>query len=211
MEISQSALAVVTLYSIAVGFFLGAVYDVFRILRIALEIHTEPSAVENPRNGKKEPREEQKSPDAAKKIKKALLRILRAGNGAIIFIEDIVFFTICAAVITIFIFNINDGQIRWFALAGSGAGFAVYYFTVGKIVMFCAKKIIAFIKAVILFILRITVFPVIKLISALFRLLKKIAAGIYRKIHLAIHKIKTKKIKENALREAENLFGKISA
>lgn len=86
----------------------------------------------------------------------------------IIFIEDIIFAIISAIFIAIMIFYVNNGQIRWFALFGTSIGFIIYYNTIGRIVILCSEKIIAFIRYCIRMIknlvCRFLIKPVIKFV-----------------------------------------------
>ena len=200
MEISQWALAVIALYSIAVGFSLGGVYDVFRILRIAAGAGAEESG------GTGHPKKSAASASFKDKIHGCVVSVLRAAEDIIIFIEDILFAVISAVAVTVFIFNINDGQVRGFALAGTAFGFIIYYLTVGRLVMFCTAKIIAFVRAVVLFILRLTIFPLFGAFSAILRLLRDAAVYLRGNITRLIRKRNTKNIMRFALREAETVF-----
>lgn len=84
----------------------------------------------------------------------------------IIFVEDIIFAVISAVFIVVMIFHVNDGQIRWFVLFGTGVGFIIYYNTIGRIVILCSEKIIAFIRYCIRmikkFIYKFFIKPIIK-------------------------------------------------
>ena len=106
MEISQSQLLLIVLYSFLIGFCLGGVYDLFRIARIARQI---TSSGEWRRQGRLDP--------------------------VLLFLEDLFFWLIVSFCVILFLFHANEGKIRWFALVFSSCGFAAYLFTVGRLVM----------------------------------------------------------------------------
>ena len=107
IHVSQSALASLSLYSAAVGAVLGAVYDVFRIMRIAAE----PSCRLKKKKG---------GQDADSDVRGEKIRFIA------IFAEDIIFSLICAAVISVTVFHLDSGHPRWFILLGAAGGFAVF-------------------------------------------------------------------------------------
>ena len=150
MEISQGLLCRMILYAAGVGAMLGVIYDVFRIVRIA----TCPAK------------------NTAPKRPGLLRRLLPAENilfAILVFLEDILFSLIAGVVVAIFIFNINDGQIRWFALAGAILGFFIYYQTVGRLVISVADIILRILRRTIAFLVRITFRPIAFLIGWLCR------------------------------------------
>ncbi len=162
-HVSQSALVSLALYGAAVGVLLGIVYDVFRILRIAVEPSNRLRRLgavtgSEAANGKKPHGETVRT--------------------VIIAIEDIIYSVICAVVISVMIFHINSGHPRWFILLGTAVGFFVYYFTVGKIVMLFSSYIILFVRTVFMFVMKLTLFPLLKL----FRWLSGIALRILRRL-----------------------------
>jgi spore cortex biosynthesis protein YabQ len=112
--IEQTELAVLFLYSAALGVAFGVFYDVFRILR------------------------------------RAMRGIDRSPVGyAVIFVQDILFFVIAAAVSAIFFYKFNSGRVRLSGVAFMILGFSAYYFTVGRLVMLVADAIISFIAEVL--------------------------------------------------------------
>lgn len=104
--------AITFLYAAALGALLCAVYDIFRIIRVAF---------------------------GAKQLA--------------VFIEDIVFSLIALVLTFVFVISFNNGEVRFFVLIGELLGFAIYYFTVGRIVMSLSKAIVRLIKRVLTFVL----------------------------------------------------------
>ena len=78
--------------------------------------------------------------------------------------EDILFFLLSAFLSFGFILSVNYGQVRFFILLGEGLGFLLYYLTVGPVVMKSVKKIISAAKKVLLFLWKITLGPILRLL-----------------------------------------------
>ena len=136
-HVSQSALISLALYGAAVGVLLGIVYDVFRILRIAVEPSNRLRLL-NIITDKKTADEKKPYGETVRTV--------------IIAIEDIIYSIICAVVISVMIFHINSGHPRWF------------------IVMLFSSYIILFVRTVFMFVMKLTLFPLLKLISFLSRI-----------------------------------------
>ena len=134
MELSMTEQATVFLFSCAVGVFLGAFYDIFRIIRIAFN-----------------------------------------SRWLSIFFQDFIFCIFSAFTVMLLVYYTNSGIVRWFSLAGCFLCFLLYHMTVGRLVMFMAKKIIAFIRKVLNFIKSVTVIPAFRLIFFIIKLLKRLA------------------------------------
>lgn len=122
----------VFLIACLIGAGLGAFYDVFRIIRIA---------VKNP--------------------------------AAIVFLEDALFFAVCALVTFFYMMQSIGGQLRFFIVLGELLGGAIYYFTIGSLVMKISKLIIRAVKAVFRFIYRVLIRPVLILLVWLGRKIRK--------------------------------------
>ena len=122
----------VFLIACLIGAGLGAFYDVFRIIRIA---------VKNP--------------------------------AAIVFLEDALFFAVCALVTFFYMMQSIGGQLRFFIVLGELLGGVIYYFTIGSLVMKISKLIIRAVKAVFRFIYRVLIRPVLILLVWLGRKIRK--------------------------------------
>ncbi len=144
-------------YSIAVGFGLGLVYDVFRVLRIAAY-------------GRKKAEKNKMIPlsgDAS-----SVEKLLKAKSGQVfpnpsffvIFVCDIAFCVFSALTVTVMLFQFGDGRMRAFSLLGAFAGFVVYYFTIGKAVIFFSNTIISAVKTLVKTVLKFTLYPVCAII-----------------------------------------------
>ncbi len=140
MTVSQERLAIILLYSFVVGFFLGIVYDFFRIRRLSFRVDGRLFEKNKERSFRKE----------------------KNFEHVIIFFEDVLFALISSVVVCIFIFYMNSGRFRGITLVGAFLGFLLYYKTVGRLVMLFSGIIIGFIKFLIRKIYDYTLRPVIK-------------------------------------------------
>ncbi len=173
-QLSQTGLCILFVYALAVGAFLGAVYDVFRILRVAFPYV----------NG-----------NGVKKVYAALML-------GIIFLEDMLYALIAAVTVNLFLFNVNDGQVRWFALLGAAMGFALWYVTVGRLIMRCARTIVAAVRRMLYFLYRILLLPVVRLL----RFLSERLAWVLRKGYV---RLSCARWERHFLRQAQRGFPRI--
>ena len=128
---ASSQVTALVLYSAVIGAFIGVIYDIFRILRIAL-------------------------PEVIKGTK---------AETVIVFFQDIIFWLITSAVFIIFIYYANKGMTRLIMIFASGAGFLIYYYTVGRIVIFFSGAIIGLVKHIVKLFYKILINPLIFLIT----------------------------------------------
>ena len=86
-------------------------------------------------------------------------KIVKATNEAVIFVvamvEDIVFLTVSAIVISIFLFNFNTGSTRFFLIAGVAIGFAAYLFSVGRLTWMVGGAIVSAVRFAVSTILKL--------------------------------------------------------
>ena len=101
------------IYACLLGAALGALYDVFRIMRIAL-----PSP------------------------------------HGVIFVQDVVFFAVCAVATFLFMLTTTDGVVRVFLLIGELVGAVLYHCALGVLVIKISGAIIAAVRVVLGFIIR---------------------------------------------------------
>ena len=193
MEVSLIQQLTVTLYSVLAGVIFGLLYDVLRISRIFLGINyvnkfTEKikdiklPLIENPMMRTTKNREE--------KFKK-----IAVGIG------DILYFLIITPIAVVFTYHVNNGSIRWYLVFGMAAGFTLYYFTLGKIIISVSEYIVFFIKTVFSYLSYLIIRPIKR--GALFLLgkIKKLFVFIKSKIPKIQFKIKKRaKEKKNVQR-----------
>ena len=185
MGLNEKSLSLLLLYSLIVGFFLGFLWDFFRIFRIIC--YGKPSAA---------PITPIRLPSTEKEVRSALSFKHRhkffSPTGITVFISDLLFCTTSAFSVIILLFHLNDGEIRAFALFGAGIGFTVYYFTLGRITVRISDAIIKKVKKLLFFLH-------IKMIAPFFRLLARPFAFLLIKTRKTLDKIKNKiKIKKRS-------------
>lgn len=168
------------LYSLAVGFFLGALWDFFRIVRFGLygRKNNYRVGVLSAKSPGKNKEFKIQLPSSGREVRKALMYSHTKISPVWflwILICDILFFVICAVTVILLLFQLSGGQLRIFAVFGSIIGFAVYYFTVGRLVMMFAELIIDTVIRFVCFLYKITLKPVIKFILSLFLRVKNSA------------------------------------
>ena len=116
MEISLTHQFVVLLSSIAFGMLLGLLYDCVRIVRCLCGI-------------------QYKRPIKLFKVRSGEKRVGKLYESIVMGITDLLYFLIAAVIMCVFVYFINNGKVRWYIYSGSAVGFALYYFTIGKIVI----------------------------------------------------------------------------
>ena len=153
-HVSQLVLASSALYGAAVGASLGAVYDLFRALRIA----------------------------AGLTLRRTLPTWGRRLSAALLFISDVLFSLIASAALSVTVFHLLSGHIRWFILLGTGLGFLLYRRTVGRLTARIMPRIIRAAGRFVLAAARLTLLPLLRLLRLLFRLLSCPPAALLRRL-----------------------------
>ena len=144
-DISQGQLFILLVYSATVGAALGVVYDFFRIIRVAF------------------PYNAQKNRHSTKVNRSKFI------YGAIVFLQDVIFWIFAALVTILFTFMANRGQIRLFALSGQLVGFTIYYFTVGRLVYKLAGRLVRFIRQTLRLFKRHVINPIVIFMHRIYR------------------------------------------
>jgi spore cortex biosynthesis protein YabQ len=137
LEISIAQQTIAFLTACLFGMALGAIYDIFRIFRIAIP----------------------------------------CGKIAV-FIQDIIFWIICATLSFLFMLYTNTGEIRAFYIFGELLGFCIYYFTIGILVFKSAKAVTQFIKKLLRLFARFVLKPIWQLVLIIIRLIYKLSIKI---------------------------------
>ena len=125
----MNQLALSTLLSVVLGAALGALYDVFRFIRVLFSVKV-------------------RSPFGKKGIHPYFEWIFTA-------VGDLVFMMIVAVCLCVFFFLTGDGRVRIYPLAGAFLGFEIYYHTFGRLfietVDFLAENVKRFFKFIFSF------------------------------------------------------------
>ena len=88
-----------------------------------------------------------------------IIRISISKGRAAIIVSDILYCIFLCFSTFLFCLTVNEGEVRIYLLLGAGAGFFVYYFSLGVIVFSFSERIIGFIKKIIKAIFNIISFP----------------------------------------------------
>ena len=137
------------------------------------------------------------------------LRLSVTRSKIVLVICDILYFILFGLISFLFILALNKGEIRFYIIIGEIIGAFFYYVSLGLAVIKITDKLICLLRKFYKFIF--------KLVSAPFRLLKKIFSGIFEKTRKLFRKTEKKslKIQKNLLPKARlyvyNLFGVLFA
>ncbi|MBE6530747.1 MAG: hypothetical protein E7679_01455 [Ruminococcaceae bacterium] len=192
MEISPYMLFLLLVYSFLFGMVSGAFNDVNRITRAILGVRYPSRSFERLYSVK--------LPFVgalADKRKEGKLK--RGVLSAIIFIQDILLFAFMGCGTAILNYYLNRGQLRLYTIVAVAAGFAVYYFTLGRLVIFLSQGIVFLLRAVF----GIAVYIISRPFIWIFSFVKRVVVDCYKKISDAIAKKKI--ISYNKKRRAELL------
>lgn len=141
MEISISEQLLSCLAHLVLGVFSATLYDVFCVLRLSF-----------------------------------LGRVRLAKSGRYMawfadFILDLIFCVVLSLCFSVITFAYSYGKFRTFNLLGFGVGFALYRLTFSRIFMLFANKLINIVKFVLLFALKILLFPLKSVLKLLIKIL----------------------------------------
>lgn len=75
-----------------------------------------------------------------------IIRMLINKRNITIFLQDIIYFIVSGFVTFIFVLGINEGQSRFYILAGEGIGWIVYHITLGEKIYHCSENIVKMIR-----------------------------------------------------------------
>lgn len=201
MYVSMSEHSLMLLYSVLLGFFLGASYDIIRLSRIAVGMKYGATNA-----GKYDYSQYALigrffySKAKKKERKKGLFISL------FVFFGDVLFCLFCSVSVAIFIYYFNSGEFRAFVLVGAFVGFLIYYFTLGKIVIYLSEKIIFTIKLLLLYVAFFILYPIYYLFSKIKRIfwiiIQKNVLIIRKTYDIMYVKRYTKRCKRDALYQA---------
>ena len=152
MWLSSADITVFFLWSIVFGLLAGALFDVFRIMRIARR------SIVN--------------------VKRSSL-FLHLGDGILCFLSDILYWLILAVAYSVFIYRWADGRLRIGSLLCAAAGFLIWHYTIGRAVMLLADRIIALIRVIVGFILSITLVPLYRLFAFVGRKVNNLFSAVF--------------------------------
>lgn len=91
-----------------------------------------------------------------------IFRILRKSfktSNLITYLEDIIFWIIVTIIIMYSIFSFNNGQFRGYIFLGIFLGTLIYMLFCSRIIINISVKLISILKNIIIFVIRIIIFP----------------------------------------------------
>lgn len=185
--------------AILLGVILGAIYDIFKMIRIAKKSDNIPCGAFFKKIYPKKTifGSDKHSEKEADKTADTIFTVF----------EDILYFIISALFEILFFLGENDGEIRIYCIVFIVIGFLVYEKTIGKIVAFFSSRIIFLVRCLLYWVIYIIIFP----IRTLFELVKKAFMQIYlmtdRKIILSIKRRYSNDIEKELIRAAADGFG----
>jgi len=103
-----------------------------------------------------------------------ILRISFKNGKVLIFLEDVLFFTVATIVSFLFIVLQNDGVLRAFLILGELLGAVLYFFTVSLVILKAATGIVHGIRTLLFWIYRIFFSPFVRLFCWIFKKCGKI-------------------------------------
>lgn len=124
----------------------------------------------------------------------------RPAVNIVVFVCDILFFISAACISAIFIFHVNNGNIRGIALFGSLVGFIIYYNTAGRLVTKISGFIIRGVYSVVMFMLS-------KILMPMYRCFLRAISKFGRAYVNTWHRIVSKYVRNSLMAEAEAGYG----
>ena len=145
IDLEQSTLALLFLYSVALGAMLGVTYEVIRLAKMMLGVEYG-------------------------RVASKLGRARRAVVFAVTFVADVVFWIIFAASSLLLTYNVSGGAFRGMVYVGMLLGGAAYYLTLGRLTIKIGMKLTRLIRKIAVRIIRLMSVP----LRAIFYLIVKI-------------------------------------
>lgn len=132
------------LYSVLVGVLYGIIYDFFRITRIIITGRTGHSKLTLFFD-----KALHRIPNVKTSYKSSPIKsLIRKFYFVFVFFEDVLFFVISALIMTVFLYQVNYGQLRLYLYAGAVLGFFVYYNTLGRLCTFISGVVVSMVKLI---------------------------------------------------------------
>jgi len=82
----------------------------------------------------------------------------------VIFVQDVLFFFICAVSTFFFLMRTMDGQVRFFVLLGAVLGMIIYFYSLSILIMGVSAAIIRVVKTVLSWVYRWILLPIWRII-----------------------------------------------
>ena len=158
MEVSMAELVVTTSRALILGAFLGAMYDVVRILRVLFGVS------------------KYNETEMLSSLYSRGVKNLFSNTGGKVFsvvflaVTDFIFFAAATVVFVLFLYCYNYGRFRWFILLSSISGFWIYYHTLGRLIVIVSGRI----SEIFRFVINVAVYVILLPVRFTARLLKRV-------------------------------------
>lgn len=133
------------------------------------------------------------------KVKNFFLNVL-------IFIQDILLLVASAIGVVLLNYYFNQGRFRIYTVLAVLLGFLLYYFTVGKLVMFCSEGVVFIFRAVLTVVFVLISRPIVFFVDFFGKNVKKLFKNIQKAIAKKRKRVYNKHKETFVLKEAEHGF-----
>lgn len=207
IDLSQTLLAELFIKSFLTGVVLGIFYDVIRTFKMFCGVRYDDSvwgikkfrSSEKKGEGNDDGGEEAVivSKDEPSSVKKAV-------TFTVTFFCDLFFWLVVGIVSIILIYDISEGVFRGMVYLGMAFGFLLYYFTIGKLVLFLMLKITDLIKMLLYKLIKILLFPLRALMRGIIFIYRLTIGKFIGKIKVRVKLwLKTRREAKKACRESQ--------
>ena len=117
-------------------------------------------------------------------------RIILEHTAFFVILEDIIFLFLWAVALIVFSMELCRGEVRFYYFIGNILGFAVYYFTVGKLVVSIMKAVVFVISKILKFLYKLFIRPILILLILIRQILHNVFVTIYSKLKIFANRIK---------------------
>ena len=154
--------------ALLLGLFFGLLYDVFRIIRVSRMPYIVPEGrlydmIKIPSG-------------APSRFRKATRKLFSVSDALATFAEDILFWITVSVCEILFVYHVNGGVVRIYFIIYSFLGAALYFFTLGKLTMYFAVRIVFLSRCTVYWTVRIIICPIRFILTVSFKCLRFIAS-----------------------------------
>ncbi|MBO5939465.1 MAG: hypothetical protein J6Q82_08250 [Clostridia bacterium] len=175
MGISPIRLFYLLLSSFFLGIGLGILYDVHRIIRVLFGVQYSKKALPE--------RLLRPIPIIGRPLGKIRQgRVKNISLTVLVFLQDVFLMTVAGAGIVILNYAWNDGRFRIYTVVALFAGFLIYYFTLGKLVIYLSECIVFLLRATFSIFFFILSYPFVKTLSFLWKIIKRMQFNLQKTI-----------------------------
>ena len=175
MGVSMTAQWMLFLGGVLLGVLWGGIWDLFRCMHILCGVSA--------------PKGRAFSGISLPLIKDAPCRKREKGHTRVaknicFFFGDVLFFLVAAVLFRVYLYLASEGIFRFFALLGAVGGFALYYFTLGRLVMLFSEYLLFGVRVVFFYLCYFLLFPFRFLGARLLRLVQVHRERTYHKRYM---------------------------